>query len=67
MNNHGRAVACGMIPQYNATEPDAGAAQSGPVVGKRIKIQGFIVSDYMGRAGEFYADMGAWLRDGKVV
>ncbi|MEZ4556777.1 MAG: hypothetical protein R2854_10085 [Caldilineaceae bacterium] len=34
-------------------------------MGKRIKIQGFIVSDYMGRAGEFYVDMGVQRR--KIV
>jgi NADPH-dependent curcumin reductase CurA len=36
------------------------------IVGKRIKMQGFIVSDYSARAGEFYADMGRWLSAGKI-
>ena len=67
MNNYGRVVACGMISQYNATEPTPAPRNLGLIVGKRIKMQGYIVSDYMDRAGEFYADMGAWLRDGKIV
>ena len=36
------------------------------IVGKRIKMQGFIVSDYGARAGEFYADMGRWINEGKI-
>lgn len=67
MNNYGRVVACGMISLYNATEPSAAPRNLALVVGKRIKIQGFIVSDHMDRAPEFYADMGAWLAEGKVV
>ena len=29
-------------------------------------VVNFIVSDYMDRAGEFYRDMGGWLKDGKL-
>jgi hypothetical protein len=32
----------------------------------RIRMQGFIVSDYASRAPEFYRDMGGWLQDGKL-
>jgi hypothetical protein len=50
LNDFGRMVMCGMIAQYNTA---AGAAASGaapgpnlgPVVRKRLRIQGFIVSD----------------------
>lgn len=67
MNNHGRVVACGMISQYNATEPTPAPRNLGLIIGKRIKIQGYIVSDYTDRAGEFYADMSTWLAGGKIV
>ena len=36
------------------------------IVGKRIKMQGFIVSDFMDMREQFYADMGRWVREGKV-
>jgi len=44
LNDHGRMVMCGMIAEYNDTE-----ARPGPnlmaAVRKRLRIQGFIVSD----------------------
>ncbi|MEZ4674030.1 MAG: hypothetical protein R2932_07265 [Caldilineaceae bacterium] len=66
MNNHGRIVACGMISQYNKTIAEPGPSNLMLIVGKRIKMQGFIVSDYMARAAEFYADMGQWINAGKI-
>ena len=50
LNDFGRMVMCGMIAQYN-TAPGAAAAGAPPgpnlgsVVRKRLRIQGFIVSD----------------------
>jgi NADPH-dependent curcumin reductase CurA len=49
-NNFGRMVMCGMIAQYNTTAgADAVGAAAGPNLGpavrKRLRIQGFIVSD----------------------
>lgn len=44
MNNFGRIVACGMISQYNKPPQDQfGVTNLMQVVGKRIKMQGFIV------------------------
>ncbi len=50
LNDFGRMVMCGMIAQYNqAPGADAAGAPAGPnlgpVVRKRLRIQGFIVSD----------------------
>ncbi|MBV7327046.1 NADP-dependent oxidoreductase [Chloroflexi bacterium TSY] len=66
MNNHGRIPVCGMISQYNATDPVPGPSNLGTIIGKRIKMQGFIVSDYMSRSSEFYADMSTWTKEGKM-
>jgi len=66
MNNHGRIAACGMISQYNNSEPVAGPSNLMVIVGKRLKMQGFIVTDFMARSGEFYQDMGQWIREGKI-
>src|SRR3546814_3486641 len=60
MNMHGRIAACGMISRYNDKD---GTPQPGPhnlflVVGKRIRMQGFIVSDHAARAGDFQRDVG---------
>ena len=36
------------------------------VVTKRLRIQGYIVSDHFDRFGEFYAKAQEWVRDGKL-
>jgi len=45
MKPHGRIIACGMISQYN-NPPDQqyGVKNLMNIVGKRLKIQGFLVS-----------------------
>ena len=67
MNLHGRIVACGMIAGYNDTKPRPGPANLFQVVGKRIRMQGFIVSDHRDRTDAFLADVGGWIRDGRIV
>ena len=61
-----RIVACGMISQYNLTEPE-GIHNLFKVVGNRVKIQGFIVSDHFDRLPQFLAEMSGWLKDGKII
>lgn len=66
MNRAGRIVACGMISQYNATEPPPGPRNIILVVGKSLTFQGFIVSNYLDMVPSFFADMGQWVREGKM-
>ena len=66
MNQHGRVVACGMISQYNATEPQPAPRNLFLIVGRRLRIQGFIVSDHSERRPEFIADMRRWIADGRI-
>ncbi|WP_431283498.1 NADP-dependent oxidoreductase [Humitalea sp. 24SJ18S-53] len=72
LRDFGRMVMCGMISQYNeAPGADASGAPPGPnlgpVVRKRLRIQGFIVSDTgWPRYGKFRAEMLGWMRDGLV-
>lgn len=66
MNNNGRIPVCGMISQYNATEANPGPSNLGLIIGKRLKLQGFIVSDYRARTSEFYADMKEWIASGQI-
>lgn len=61
-----RFIECGMISIYNNTEPTPGPRNMAYIVGKRIKMQGFIVSDFMDMREQFYADMGNWVREGKI-
>ena len=66
MNTYGRLVMCGMIDQYNATEPPVGPTNLGYVISKQLRMQGFIVMDYMDRMPQFYANMGKWITEGKI-
>jgi NADPH-dependent curcumin reductase CurA len=66
MRTHGRIVACGSISRYNDTEPAPGPRNLFMLVTKRLTVRGFIISDHYDRHGEFLAQMGPWVRDGKV-
>ena len=66
MNQNGRIPVCGMISQYNATEATPGPNNLGLIIGKRLKLQGYIVSDYRARTAEFYADMKEWIAAGQI-
>ncbi len=64
-NERARFAICGMIDMYNTGAPTE-LRYAARIIGMRIRIQGFIVSDYMGRAAEFYRDMAGWLQSGKL-
>lgn len=65
MNENGRIIGCGMISQYN--EPDAvGVRNLFYIVGKRLMMKGFIVSDHFADFPAFAAEMGGWIADGKI-
>jgi len=66
MNDFGRIVACGMISQYNASEAVPGPRNMALIVGRRLRIQGFIVSDHPERNADFYRDMAGWMAEGKI-
>ena len=66
MRLRGRVVACGSISQYNATEAVPGPRNLFMVVTKRLRVEGFIVSDHYDRYADFLAEMGGWVRDGAV-
>ena len=62
-----RLVECGMIGAYNATEPTPGPRNIMMVVGKSLKIQGFIVTQFAGLRAQFLADMTGWIAEGKIA
>lgn len=66
MRTYGRVVACGSISRYNDAEPAAGPRNMFLVVTKRLKMQGFIISDHFDRFGEFFAEASEWVRDGRL-
>lgn len=67
MRPFGRIAACGMISQYNATEPSPGPDNLIKVVGLRLTIRGFIVGDHLAVRPEFLRHMAAWMAEGKMT
>ena len=63
---HGRAAICGMISQYNNTEPQPGPRNLGMLVSKRLTLRGFLVGDHAGVRGQFFKEVSAALADGRV-
>lgn len=66
MNTFGRVVVCGLISQYNATEPVPGPSNFGMVIIKRLKIQGFIASDYGSKLKEMVSNFTEWYNSGRL-
>jgi NADPH-dependent curcumin reductase CurA len=66
MRVNGRIPVCGMISQYNATEAVPGPSNLANIIGNRLLLKGFIVSDYDARSAEFYKEMAAWLAAGQI-
>ena len=61
------SIACGAISRYNDARAEPGPRNLGFVVTKRLRIQGFIVFDHNERFPEFLAEVGPWVRDGKLA
>ncbi len=65
LNPFARVVMCGMVAQYNEAN-----APPGPnlafVVGKRVRIEGMIVSDKPARFPEWRALAAPWVKEGSL-
>jgi len=66
LNDFARMVMCGMIAEYNDREPRPGPNLMA-AVRKRLRIQGFIVSDAgWQRYDRFRAEMLGWMQAGRL-
>jgi NADPH-dependent curcumin reductase CurA len=60
-----RFAICGMIDGYNAREPMS-LRYIARIIQARIRVQGFIATDFAARMAEFHEGMGALVASGKV-
>jgi NADPH-dependent curcumin reductase len=65
LNDFGRMVMCGLVAEYNDVEPRPGPNLMA-AVRKRLKIQGFIVSDHWQRFAEYRAMAAPLVRSGEL-
>ncbi|MGW6915715.1 NADP-dependent oxidoreductase [Kitasatospora sp. NPDC054939] len=63
---HGRAVLCGAIAQYNDTAGPAAPRNLALAIGKRLRLEGMLVRDHAALRPEFLAEVGGWLREGRL-
>ena len=65
LNAFARIPLCGLISQYNLTEP-YGVKNISSLLVNRVKFQGFIVSDHLARWPAALADLAQWVHEGRI-
>jgi NADPH-dependent curcumin reductase CurA len=66
MNRNGRIALCGAVSGYNDTEPQPGPTNMMQVVGKRLTLRGFIVTDHGKRMKDLFTEVAPAVRDGRI-
>lgn len=66
MRDYGRIALCGMIADYNKEEPQPGPRGMMLIVGRRLTIRGFIVTDYPDACQEYVVKATRWVSEGKL-
>ncbi|WCB92821.1 Putative NADP-dependent oxidoreductase YfmJ [Baekduia alba] len=66
-NRNGRFALCGAISGYNHTAPAPGPRNMMQIVGKRLTLRGFIVTDHFGRLADLHAEIGPAVRAGQIA
>ena len=66
MREFGRVALCGMISNYNDEELQPGPRGMTVIIGRRLTIQGFIVTDHLEVGKEYVGKAVQWLAEGKL-
>ncbi|MCB9753032.1 MAG: NADP-dependent oxidoreductase [Myxococcales bacterium] len=66
MNLYGRVALCGMIESYNAQDKVPGPYAFGMILMRRLRVQGFICTDYAARFPEAIGELLGWAGAGKL-
>ncbi len=67
MNNRGRIACCGAVSAYDGAAPSHGPrGVPGLIVVKRLRVEGFIVTDFFDRSDAAIAELQGWVQSGKL-
>jgi NADPH-dependent curcumin reductase CurA len=66
LNRGARITLCGAISQYNALKPE-GISSYMNLITQRAKIEGYIVSDFVGRYPEALRELSKWISEGRLI
>ncbi len=62
-----RFAFCGSISNYNDEAPQPGPSNLMLVIGKSLRLEGFIVSNHFDQMPAFLADMAGWIKAGDIT
>ncbi len=62
MNVRGRIACCGMISGYNDTQRKPGPSNLFKIIGKQLRMEGFLVRAHQDLQSEFHRDMSEWIK-----
>jgi len=65
-SNNARFAICGMIAIYNNTEPAPGPSNLTQLIGKAIRMEGFVVTKFAHLQQQFFAEVGPMIASGKI-
>jgi NADPH-dependent curcumin reductase len=73
MNEHARVPLCGLVADYNATQPPRPLPESllassllASALNKSMTIRGFIVREFWDQFDRFFGEVSVWIRGGKI-
>lgn len=66
MKLHGRIALCGMISTYNDATPAPGPSNLFELITRRVRMEGFLISDYAARFSEARQVLEGWMSEGRL-
>lgn len=67
MAQFGRIVMCGAIANYNDASPRPGPMNMNNIITRRLKMQGFIMFDYINDMEQAAVDLATWVGEGQLI
>lgn len=66
MKNFGTVVVCGLISTYNSSAPVPGPYMFRNLIMRRLRVQGFVILDYLERYPYYHERLAQWMLEGAL-